>query len=82
MRTCINESRSVLCNLEQEIQKLIKDAETQVARGKSLIEMIDSRKERYKRKQELKLEKAIESLRQILEKNVQDYDEAITSRFS
>lgn len=47
LRTCINEARSVLCNLEGELKELIKDTETQVARGKSLIQMIDARKDRY-----------------------------------
>jgi hypothetical protein len=28
LRTCINEARSVLCNLEGELQVLIKDTET------------------------------------------------------
>lgn len=82
LRTCINEARSVLCNLETEAKALIKDTETQVARGKSLIQLIEARKERYKKKQEFKLERAIEQLKLILEKNIQDYDEAITGRFS
>ena len=82
LRTCINESRSVLCNLETQVKELINDNETQVARGRSLLQLIDARKKRYRQKQEMKLEKAIEQMTIQMEKNIQDYDESITSRFS
>lgn len=82
LRTCINESRSVLCNLEGQIWELIHDNETQVARGHSLLQLVDARKKRYKEKQEQKLERAIKALRLQMEKNVQDYDEIITTKFS
>jgi hypothetical protein len=44
--------------------------------------MIDARKERYEKKQELKLTKAIEGLQGQLDRNIKDFDEAITQRFS
>jgi hypothetical protein len=50
LRTCINESRSVLCNLETQVKELINDNETQVARGRSLLQLIDARKKRYRQK--------------------------------
>ncbi len=48
LRSCINESRFVLSNLELEVEALIKDTETNAIRGKTLIEMIESRKARYR----------------------------------
>jgi hypothetical protein len=82
LRTCINESRSVLCNLETQINELITDNETQVARGHSLLQLIEARKKRYREKQEQKLERAIEQLKITMENNIKNYDETITQRFS
>lgn len=48
LRMCVNESRSVLSNLELEVMELIKDTETNAIRGKTLIEMIEARKARYR----------------------------------
>lgn len=63
LRMCVNESRSVLSNLELEVMELIKDTETNAVRGKTLIEMIESRKARYRLSQEERLDRTIQALR-------------------
>lgn len=82
LRMCVNESRSVLSNLELEVIELIKDTETNSIRGKTLIEMIETRKARYRESQEQKLERTIQVLKAQLECNVKGYEEAVTQKFS
>ena len=53
-----------------------------MARGHSLLQLIEARKKRYREKQEQKLERAIEQLKITMENNIKNYDETITQRFS
>lgn len=38
----------MLCNLELEVEDLIKDTETNAIRGRSVIELIEGRKTRFR----------------------------------
>ncbi len=53
-----------------------------MARGHSLLQLIEARKKRYREKQEQKLERAYEQLKITMENNIKNYDETITQRFS
>lgn len=69
----VNESRCVLVNLESQIEELVKDNRSAQTRGGSLVQMISTKKQRFKQQQEQKLKKVIKLLNEEMEKTVRDF---------
>eukprot|EP00347_Sterkiella_histriomuscorum_P013022 403366312 len=81
LQNCVNETRVVLSQVEGQIKEIIKDKQSAVSRGKNVVKMLETKKQRYMEKQQLKLEKVIKLLQDQMRISVEEYEEKINQKY-
>ncbi|CDW71550.1 kelch motif family protein [Stylonychia lemnae] len=81
MQTCVNETRVVLNSVESQIKEIIKDKQSAVSRGKNVVKMLDTKKQRFIEKQQLKLEKVMRLLKEQMQLSIKEYEEQIFNKY-